>query len=286
MTTLPTWLQPHHIETMLRVAILLGLGLPLIRLVSVMVKRFLAKHFSPQEALLTQKAILYGGSTLLVLMSLHELGFNLTTLLGAAGIAGVAIGFASQTSLSNLISGLFLIWERPFEVGDVIKVEEETGTVHSIDLLSVQIRSFDNKLVRIPNENLLKTQFTTVTRFPIRRMDIDIGVAYKEDTRRVCQILAEVADRNPYCLDEPAPLILFKGFGESSIDILMGVWFAKADYLQLRNSILHEIKERFEEEGIEIPFPHRTLYAGAATGPMPIRITQDEAAAEPAGPAT
>ncbi|MBU0678325.1 MAG: mechanosensitive ion channel family protein [Verrucomicrobia bacterium] len=270
-------MQLHHYAPLIRAVLLLVIGLPIFKALSTIMARFLKGHVSDQSVLLLSKSVLYGGSTLLLIMFMRELGFKLTTLLGAAGIAGVAIGFASQTSLSNLISGLFLIWEKPFQIGDVLNVGDSAGVVHSIDLLSVNLRTFDNRFIRIPNENLIKTSFTNVTRFPIRRMDLDIGVAYKEDVGRVTKILQELAANNPYCLDEPAPLVLFKGFGDSALEFLFGIWFVKTDFVQLRNSIMREIKERLDAEGIEIPFPHRTLYAGAATAPFPVRVVEDPA---------
>ena len=142
------------------------------------------------------------------------------------------------------------------------------GAVMAIDLLSTKIRTFDNTLVRIPNEVLIKSEVTTITRFSIRRMDIPVGVAYKEDVDRV---MKEVADANPFCLDEPEPFILFKGFGDSSLDFTLGLWFAKTDYVALRNSILPELFNRFRAENIEIPFPHITLYTGSETDPFPIQ---------------
>ncbi|MDF7806551.1 mechanosensitive ion channel family protein [Pontiellaceae bacterium B12219] len=271
MNTIITWVKSHQ-AILIQCTLLLGIGLPLLRLLAFIIRKGLKKKVSEQFIMLFSKALVYLGSTLLILMALHQAGFKLGALLGAAGIAGVAVGFASQTSLSNLISGLFLIWEKPFAVGDVLQVGTDHGIVHSIDLLSVQLRTYTNQLIRIPNEVLIKSSFTNVTRFPIRRMDIPIGVAYKEDLQKVMDILKDVADRNPYCLDEPAPLIVFKGFGESSLDFQFGPWFAKTDYIALRNSLLIEVKRRFDEEGIEIPFPHRTLYAGEATKPFPVHV--------------
>jgi small-conductance mechanosensitive channel len=134
------------------------------------------------------------------------------------------------------------------------------------------LRTFDNRFVRIPNESLIKGTFINITRFPIRRMDIDIRVAYKEDVDHVVRVLTEIADQNPYALDEPAPLILFNGFGDSALEFLLGVWFEKTDTLTLRNSIMKEIKSRFDREGIEIPFPHRTLCVGANSAPFPVRM--------------
>ncbi|MFP4070110.1 MAG: mechanosensitive ion channel family protein, partial [Opitutales bacterium] len=206
---------------------------------------------------------------------LIHLNVNLTAVLGAAGIATVAIGFAAQTSLSNLISGLFLLGERPFEVGDLIVVGQTRGIVLSIDLLSVKLRTLDNLMVRMPNETLIKSEVTNITRFPIRRLDINIGVAYREDVDRVVRLLKEVADANPISLNEPEPLVIFENFGASSLDFMLGVWVEKSKFLDLKNSIMRDIKQRFDAEGIEIPFPHLTLYAGSDTPVFPLRLSPD-----------
>lgn len=261
---------------LVRAILTLLIGLPLLYLATRTLGRILTRHFSAHTGMVMSKGIFYVGMVVLILTGLREMGFQLTALIGAAGIMGVAIGFASQTSLSNIISGLFLVWEKPFLVGDAIKVGDITGLVFSIDLMSIKLRTFDNQFIRIPHEKLIKSDVTTITRFPIRRLDIRIGVAYKEDVKKVIQVLNEVADRNPHCLDEPEPVIIFTDFGESSLDFLFGVWFAKADFLVLRNSIMTEIKEAFDAHGIEIPFPHRTLYTGSATDPFPIRIIEEK----------
>lgn len=242
-------------------------------------RTFLGRRLTPQGAMLASKGVRYGILVVLGLTLLSMLGVRLGAILGAAGVLGIAIGFAAQTSLSNLISGLFLVVERPFQVGDVLQVNDLMGTVYGIDLLAINLRTFDNRFVRIPNESLIKNSFINITRFQIRRLDIDIGVAYKEDIEYVSKVLAEVADQNPYCLDEPAPVIIFKGFGDSSLDFMLGVWFEKTDLLTLRNSIMRSIKRRFDEEGIEIPFPHRSLYAGSVTDPFPVRVVGADPAA-------
>lgn len=218
--------------------------------------------------------------------SLKELGFEPGVLIGAAGVLTVALGFASQTSVSNLISGLFLMAEQPFGVGDVIVVEGITGEVLSIDLLSVKLRTFENVYVRVPNEAMLKSRVTTNTRFPIRRLDLHLSVAYKESIPRTREVLMKVADANPLCLDEPAPLYIFKGFGASGLEIQFCVWAKRENFLALRNSIHEEIKAAFDAADIEIPFPHTSLYAGAATAPFPIRIVDGSApaSAEPPAP--
>ena len=197
---------------------------------------------------------------------------DLSVLLGAAGIVTVALGFASQTSASNLISGLFLIGERPFSVGDIIKVGDTTGEVLSIDLLSVKLRTYDNLYVRLPNESLIKSEVTTLTKFPIRRLDLLIGVAYKEDINKVRDVLTVVATNNPMCLEEPKPLFIFLGFGESSIDLQFSLWTKRENFIAFKTSVQIEIKQAFDQNGIEIPFPHRTLYTGSVTDPFPVRV--------------
>lgn len=267
----------QNINTAIRIIVLLGLGFPLLLFICTLVGKAVKKRFTPQASMLIRKGIFYFGSILLIISVLYQMGFKLTALLGAAGIAGIAIGFASQTSVSNIISGLFLISEKPFEVGDLIKVDDTKGTILSIDLLSVKLRTLDNQLVRIPNESLIKNQVTNITRFPIRRFDINIGVAYKEDVSKVRTVLLDIAQNNPYCLDEPEPLVLFLNFGDSALEFLFAVWFVKTDFFKLRNSIMQEIKERFDAEGIEIPFPHRTLYTGSVTEPFPVEIVSSKA---------
>ena len=267
-------LTAGNIAIFFRIMALVCVGFPLVYFASAFADRATRKKLSPQANMLLRKGIFYLGILSIVISILYQLGYTLMAVLGAAGIAGIVIGFASQTSISNIISGIFLISEQPFQVGDLIKVGETKGVVLSIDLLSIKLRTFDNQLVRIPNENLIKNELANITRFPIRRLDIEIGVAYKEDVGRIQKVLKDIAEKNTYCLDEPEPLILFKNFGDSALEFLFAVWCVKGDFLILRQQIMQQIKERFDAEGIEIPFPHRTLYAGLATEPFPVRIVE------------
>jgi small-conductance mechanosensitive channel len=254
-----------------RAALIAAVGFPLSFFLSVLVARSTAKKLTPQGNMLARKSVFYISCILITLTILNQLEFKLAALLGAAGIVGIAIGFASQTSVSNIISGLFLISEQPFQVGDIIKVSDTVGIVLSVDLLSAKLRTFDNQFVRIPNEQLIKNQVNNYTHFPIRRLDINVGVAYKEDVTRVQEILKDIAAKNIYCLDEPEPLVIFSNFGNSALEFLFAVWCVKTDYLKLKQSIMTDIKERFDSEDIEIPFPHITLYTGSATEPFPIK---------------
>lgn len=260
----------------IKALVIICAGLLIARLFTSAAVKILKKRFGTHEVQLFRRAIFYTILALFLLSALNQLGINLSVFLGAAGILSVAIGFASQTSASNLISGLFLLGERPFSVGDIIRVGSTTGEVLSIDLLSLKLRTFDNLYVRIPNESLIKSEVTTLTKFPIRRFDMLVGVAYKEDLERVSEVLFEVADKNPLCLEDPKPLFIFQGFGDSSLNIQFSVWTKKEHFLELRNTIFLGVKKAFDRENIEIPFPHRTIYTGSVTDPYPISFTSEK----------
>lgn len=278
-TLILEYLTGPQAVALLRAVVKIAIGLGLGRLAGNGLARVFGQE-DPQRAMILRRVAFYGIAGLFAASALTELGFELSVLLGAAGILTVAIGFASQTSASNVISGLFLLGERPFAVGDVIRVSGTTGEVLSVDLLSVKLRTFDNLFVRIPNETMIKSEVTNLRRFPIRRVDLQVGVAYKEDLREVRRVLMEVADRNPLCLEEPQPLIIFQGYGDSSINHQFSVWASTDNFLELRNSIPLEIKEAFDAHDIEIPFPHRTLYTGSETDPFPVEPVASPGGAE------
>jgi small-conductance mechanosensitive channel len=263
------WDSPNA-QKAARVLVIAVTGIPLVMLVSRIIGGILHPKLGQQGGDLLARIVRYGGYLLILIASLEEFGFNLRAVLGAAGIAGVAIGFASQTSLSNLISGLFIVGERPFEKGDIIEVGTVVGTVEEIGLMALTLRTFDNRSVRIPNETLVKTNVVTVTRYPIRRVDLTIGVSYNEAIDRVMRVLREAAEAHPAVLDEPEPMIVFNGFAESSLNFMIGAWAVREDVLRVKNELPLRIKEAFDREGIEIPFPHRVLAGGKAMEPIPV----------------
>jgi small-conductance mechanosensitive channel len=270
------YFNAETVEKLIRIGIILVVGIIILTIISAAVKKLLPAKMSQQRQMLIKRFVSYTGVVILFLIIVSELKIDLTAIFGAAGVIGIVIGVASQTSIGNIVSGFFLVSEKPFEIGDLIKIGDKTGTVYSIDLLSIKIKTLDNLLLRIPNQTVISSEVINVTKFPIRRMDFDISVAYKEDLEKVKTVLERVVKQNPLCLDEPEPLISFKTFGPSGINILLGVWFEKANFLKVKNSVFQEIKLAFEAEGIEIPFPHVSVYTGEATKPFPVTgITKD-----------
>jgi small-conductance mechanosensitive channel len=266
------YFNAETIDKVLRIGIILIVGLLILGIITAIVKKLLPNKFSMQRKMLINRFVRYTGIVILFLIVISELDIDLTAIFGAAGVIGIVIGVASQTSIGNIVSGFFLVSEKPFELGDLIRIGDKTGTVYSIDLLSIKLKTLDNLLLRIPNQTVISTEVINVTKFPIRRLDIDLSVAYKEDLARVLEVIKGVVKRNPFCLDEPEPLVVFKDFGASGINILLGVWFEKANLLKVKNSLFIEIKSTFDAEGIEIPFPHMSIYAGEATKPFPVDV--------------
>jgi small-conductance mechanosensitive channel len=252
--------------------LLLILGFFLARFLSRMLRYVMENRFSAHQMVLTRRLVFYSVFALFVMSAFHQLGMNLGVLLGAAGILSVALGFAAQTSMSNLISGLFVLGERAFSIGDVIRVGSTTGEVISVDLLSIKLRTFDNLFVRIPNETIIKSEVTNLTRFDIRRIDLQLGVAYKEDLENVQAILNGIVNEHVNCLEEPEPLIILTGFADSAVTLQFSFYVERANFLKVRNEMYLRIKKAFDEAGIEIPFPHRSLYAGSVTEPFPVQV--------------
>jgi small-conductance mechanosensitive channel len=257
-------------EKAIKAILVLVIGLLFFQLLAYFVGKIISKGKSKHLQMIVRRAIIYSGVILIVFIVFQILGIKASALFGAAGVVGIVLGIASQTSIGNIVSGIFLVSERSFEIGDLVRVGDKLGVVDSVDLLSIKLKTLDNLLIRIPNQTIITTELTNITRYPIRRMEVLISVAYKEDLRQVTQVLNEIVANNPLCLDEPEPLILYKNFGDSGIDIQLGLWFEKSQYKDLRNSIFIDLKEGFDKAGIEIPFPHISLYTGEASKPLKI----------------
>jgi small-conductance mechanosensitive channel len=212
-----------------------------------------------QQRLLLTKVSYYGLLLATIAASLGQLGVDVRVLVGAAGVLTVAVGFAAQTSASNLISGLFLMVERPFVVGDIISIGDTRGEVMSIDLLSSKIRTFNNLMVRIPNETLVKSNIINYSYFPVRRLDFNLNIGHDSDLGVVESTLRQVASAHPLCLEDPQAIFLFNGFAESAMTIQFQVWTLTENMIKLQNELYRDIKRAFDLNGIRIPYPTRTL---------------------------
>lgn len=225
----------------------------------------LGKHFSKHQTMIASRLIFYFLFIIFIISGLQQLGFKLSVLLGAAGIFTVALSFASQTAASNLISGIFLLFERPFKVGDLIEIKSLMGYVETIDLLSTKIRTGDNTLVRIPNESLIKSEITNLSYYKTRRVDILIGIAYEGDIEQAKQVLIHMAEEHPLSLKDPQPTVIIDSFADSAINLKLMVWAKRDDFFTLRNQLRDKLKPALDQAGIDIPYPQLTLHQSKPT---------------------
>jgi small-conductance mechanosensitive channel len=261
------WVADEQVRAWITAAVVAVVGLVVARLISVGLHRAVARRSSPQNALLVRRGTFYGLAFIALFSALREAGFELGVVLGAAGVLTVALGFASQTSASNIISGLFLLGEQPFVVGDLVEIDGTKGEVVSVDLLSVKIRTFQNLFVRVPNESIIKTQITNLTRYPIRRVDLRVRLPYESDVDRVRAVLEEVAAREPRVLEEPSPVFWVKGFEASHVELFFGVWAETRGWLEVESDLYIAIKGAMEEAEIEIPYHQVVLHQPTLGGP-------------------
>ena len=229
------------------------LGYIIARLLSVTLNKTFRRRLTAHQTMLLQRLSFYVTLFIFLATAIQELGFHLGVLLSATGIITVAIGIASQTSMSNIISGLFIIGEKSFRIGDTIKVNDIQGEVISIDFLSVKIRTDDHTMVRVPNETLIKSAITNHSFYSTRRADLNISFAYKEDLDKVKEALFSAAKKNHFCLKDPAASFSIKHLGDAAIQAQFSVWANREHFSQLKATIQEEIKKVFAEKGIEMP---------------------------------
>ncbi|MBE0591716.1 MAG: mechanosensitive ion channel family protein, partial [Gemmatimonadales bacterium] len=195
-------------------------------------------------------------------------GIDLSRLTILVGALGVGIGFGLQNIVNNFISGLILLFERPIQLGDTIEVGGLMGNVQVIGIRASTVRTFDGAEVIVPNADLISTQVTNWTLSDRqRRIEVPIGVAYGSDPKQVLTMLQEIAARHSKVLTNPAPMALFVGFGESSLDFSLRAWTADFEtWLHIRSDLYTEIYDALAEAGIEIPFPQRDLHLRSVDG--------------------
>ncbi|HEC88562.1 MAG TPA: mechanosensitive ion channel family protein, partial [Thermoplasmata archaeon] len=182
------------------------------------------------------------------------------------GILGIVIGFASQTVVSNLISGIFLMIEKPIKVGDGVNINDVSGIVEDIKVLSTTIRTYDGIYVRIPNEKVFNSNIQNYVAHGARRFEYKIGIRYKDDAEKAISIIKDLLEENPLVLKEPSPTIFVEELGESSVNLNIKIWAPSSVWYSVYTEMLWKIKTALEKKGIEIPFPQRVIWMGNKEG--------------------
>ena len=204
---------------------------------------------------------IYGAATVIVL---DYFSYDITAIVAGLGIAGITVALAAQDTLSNMISGFVIMADRPFRVKDIIELPGgEYGEVSEIGLRSTKILTLDALMIVIPNSKIGGSQIVNYSYpDPRLRLNIPVGVAYDSDIDFVTEILIKIAKREPNVLTSPVPKVVLDSFGDSSINLLLRPWIdSHKDKVQVINRINRDIDKMFKKEGVEIPFPIRTIYS-------------------------
>ncbi len=224
------------------------------RLILRRVKKTPAEKMSAQRAHIVTKIVNYAFFIIVAMYILSLFGMKLSAIWGAVGVSGMIIAFAAQTSVSNIISGIFVLIEKTLKVGDLITVGAETGIVDDIGLLSVKIHTLDNQMIRIPNSTVINTNLRNTSYFPKRRMTITCSVAYESDLSAALETLKKAPQYCPAVASDPAPAAWIENFGESGVALTLAIWFDAANFLDAKNQAFVAIKRVFDEANIEIPY--------------------------------
>jgi len=196
-----------------------------------------------------------------LVMAADQLGINIAAALAGLGIAGIAIGFAAQDSVANVISGILIFLDRPFVVGDWIDVEGQFGSVAEITLRSTRIRTPRNSYVVIPNKTIVDAVLENYSKHGELRVDVPVGIAYKEDIREARRVLLDAVRGLEYVRSDPEPDVVVTALGDSSVNLTVRVWIDEGSHLQATSvSVVEASKIALDAAGIQIPFPHLQLF--------------------------
>jgi small conductance mechanosensitive channel len=195
-----------------------------------------------------------------LLIVLSVFGVNISGLLALVGGASFIIAFALQSTLSNFAAGLMIMIYKPFDVGNYVTVAGVAGTVKAVSLVSTTVTTPDNQVIVIPNSNIWGSVITNVTGSDTRRVDLVFGIGYQDDAQAAQRIMEEVVAQHELVLKEPAPVIRLHELGESSVNFVCRPWTKTSDYWAVYWDVTRRVKERFDAEGISIPFPQRDVH--------------------------
>lgn len=211
--------------------------------------------------LLIDKFFRYALTIVGVVMAADQLGINVGAALAGLGVAGIALGFAAQDSVANVISGILIFWDKPFEVGDWIETESQYGEVSEITLRSTRIRTTRNTFVVIPNKRIIDATLENYSKHGAMRIDIPVGIAYKENVAEARRVLLEAIAPIKGISTQPAPDVAVTALGDSSVNLDVRVWIEKgADRRPVYSGVLESSKVALDNAGIQIPFPHLQLF--------------------------
>jgi small-conductance mechanosensitive channel len=227
---------------------------------SMLLKKYLRDKFDKDRLGILLKGSYYGIIALAVILSLPILGIDTSGFLVAGGITGIVIGFASQNIVGNLISGLFIMAERPIKIGSQVEIDQITGFVEDIGIMSTVLRNFDGLYVRIPNEKVFTNNIINRGINVARRVERTIGIRYSDDINKAIGIIYGVIEDHPFILKKPNSDIYIDEIKDGSVNIMIRVWTPSELWYTTKRELLLEVKNALEKEGILVSIPYRVVW--------------------------
>lgn len=257
-----TSLMEHSLlQRLLLALVVLGLAKVLLILLKRLIARAEVHHrMDPAASPLVYSLASYTIYVVTLLLVLHIAGVNTAGLVAMVGAASLAVGLALKDTLSNIASGLLLMFLRPFKAGDYIECGSIKGKIKGIGLFNTTLVSLDGLYVSAPNSALSGTPIVNFSKNATRRLEITVGIDYGDSTDKALAILRDMVEKEPRFLKTPAPQFFVAALADSSVNVSFRAWSKNSDYFELLWKYTDEVKHRFDDAGITIPFPQRTLH--------------------------
>lgn len=241
-------------------ALILIIAAVIAKVLSLYLRRFLKERIAKEHLEIIAKVVSYSIIVIALLMVLPILGVRLSGLLVAGGIVGLTIGFASQSIIGNLISGLFLMIERPVKIGNAVDIDGTAGIVEDISIIATTLRTFDGLYVRLPNQNVFTSKITNFVANVARRFEYVVGIRYSDDADKSLAIIKNLIEEHPLALKNPEPQAFVDNLGDNAVNIIVWIWSPATEWYGVKMELLWKIKQALEKEGIEIAFPQRVVW--------------------------
>ena len=248
-----------------QIIIIFALASIVTRIITYYMKKSMKSKLNKDQMGLFLKAINYTIYIIAFIWSLGLVGLNLSGLMVAGGIAGIVIGFASQSIVGNLISGVFIMMERPIRIGEAVDIGGIVGIVENISIISTLIRDWDGLLLRIPNEKVFTSTITNFVSHKARRFGYEVGIRYQDDAEKAIEIIKQILEKEPFVLVKPDSLIFVQNLGDNAVNITVKIWAPVSEWYGLKQRLLWIIKKTLEDNGIEIAFPQRVVWLNNAS---------------------
>jgi small conductance mechanosensitive channel len=186
---------------------------------------------------------------------LNQLGIDTTSLLASLGVLSLTVGFAAQNTLSNVISGLFIFWDRPFVIGDLVEVDGEYGRVDEVTLRSTRLVTVDGRMLAFPNSQIANAKVASYTNFPTLRIDVDVTIGVNEPVGRVRDLLLAIVTSDPAYMSEPPPVVVVTNLGDYNVTVELRAWLREErDHVRARFAMREQIKTTLDAAGVVMPY--------------------------------